>query len=171
MNGKNLGKFITTLFLIICMAFPVNAQIKSKVNNVNMDLQTVICKDDVSRVKGVARGRLISSAELQISDDGNGVLGVYAETLCHIPVEKIYMIIFLEVWDEENQDWKYLSDYEYTWNSADFPNRPLTDVSVSFDIHGLRRGKTYSLRAYHSVDGFDSTYETMSTETSGIVLD
>lgn len=174
MLAKRWVKVFLCILLTFSIAIPAHAQVADKVindKNLYTDLYGVINNGNMSRVKGTARGRLLSSAELQISDDGNGVLGVYAETLCHVPVKQIYMVIYLEVWDEATQDWEYLSDYEYTWSASDFPDRTLTDVSVSFDIYGLRRGKTYSLRAYHMAKSDGGIMESMATETSGIVLD
>lgn len=170
---KDVLRILTSLLLIIMMAIPTYAQNINGLENadiLNTSIKKIISTKRVSQVLGTARGRVISSASLGISNDNNGIISVYAETLCHIPVEKIYMSIYLEVWDEATQDWEYVNDYEYTWLASERPNVDLTDVSVSFDVVGLPKGKTYSLRGYHYAKSAGQTAEIMTTETDGIVL-
>lgn len=172
---KNIiKKAVLSLILVLSMTISTFAQNKDVIANagqLDTYLQESISTDYVSRVTGTARGRLLSSASLQISNDGDGILGVYADTLCHSGMSKIYMVIYLDVWDESLQDWMMVDRYEYTWLAADYPDRDLTDVSVSFDVVGLQKGRTYSLRGYHSALSFDNLSEAMSTETNGIILE
>ena len=53
----------------------------------------------------VARGRYIASSGVSITNEGYGVLGVYADTLAHVAVKKIKMTIYLDQWDEDSEDW------------------------------------------------------------------
>lgn len=169
-----LVKIFLSLMLVMSMTISTFAQNKDAISNarqLDTHLQESISNDYVSRVTGTARGRLLSSASLQISNDGDGIIGVYADTLCHSAMSRIYMVIYLDVWDESIQDWSMVDRYEYTWSAADHPDRELTNVSVSFDVVGLQKGRTYSLRGYHSALSFDNLSELMSTETNGIILD
>ena len=170
---KNFLKFLLSMFLVIWMVCPIHAQSDNRYVNSNNDtyLRTIISNNKISRVMGIARGRLLSSSGLEISNDKDGIIGVYAETLCHVAVSEIDMAIYLDVWDEQQQDWVMINEFEYNWLAENSPNGELTDVSVSFDVVGLRKGKTYSLRAYHAARAFDGSIETMATETSGIVLE
>lgn len=174
MKKNKIAKLFVSIILIFSFIIPAYAQYDvSNMNPQVLDTQMikVITDDHISSVRGVARGRLLSLAELQISNDGDGVLGVYAETLCHIPVDKIYMTIYLDVWDESTQDWITINSFPYEWSASDYPNKDLTDVSVSFDVTGLNRGRKYSLRGSHAARGFDMAMEVMQTETDGIVLE
>lgn len=169
---KRVGRLIVCLLIVLMVSMPSYAQNGFERNNV--EILKAISKHEsssekTSRVIAMPRGRLISSAGLQISDEGNGILGVYAETLCHSNMDKIYITIYLDMWDENRQDWLVLNDYEYSWSAADNPN--LTDVSVSFDLEGLTRGKTYRLRGMHLVRNSDSLSEILTTGTAGIILD
>lgn len=174
MKKKNiLARFLVLLFLS-AMTITTYASSSERVNqadNLETHLRHIISTKDISQVRGSARGRVLSSAGLQISDEGQGILGVYAETLCHTSVKQIYMTIYLDVWDEERQDWVTLDLYDYEWKASDNPDKSLTDVSVSFELEGLPRGRTYSLRGTHIARNFDNVTEVMSSETSGIVLD
>lgn len=171
---KYLMGILMCYMLTIFLSVPVYAGRYEWIKDADvltMQRKMITTDNNASKVKGIARGRLISSVGLEISSDGNGMIGVYAETLCHIPVKNIYSLIYLEVWDESKQDWKYVNEYEYEWKSSDFPNEELTNVSISFDVDKLQRGKTYSLRGYYTVEGFDYARESMSIETDGLLLE
>lgn len=173
MIRKNITRFLLATTLVLSMPLTVNAKTTDwlkQANVVDSQLQYVEAGDDTSKVRGVARGRVLSSVELELADEGNGVIGVYAATLCHTAVKEIYMVIYLDVWDESLQDWVMLDNYEYRWKSSDNPDKNLTDVSVSFSLEGLPRGRTYSLRGAHAAKNFDNVMEVMSSETDGIVL-
>lgn len=169
---KRVVRLIVCFITVFMVSMPSYAQSGFGRNDVDI-LKTISenesSSEKTSRVIAIPRGRLISSAGLQISDEGNGVLGVYAETLCHSNMDKIYMTIYLDMWDEARQDWLVLNDYEYSWSAVDNPN--LTDVSVSFDLEGLTRGKTYRLRGMHLVRNSSSLSEVLTTGTAGIILD
>lgn len=133
--------------------------------------KSIVENDNISKIIAIPKGRLLSSAGLQISDEGNGLLGVYAETLCHERAKQIFMTIYLDVWIESMQDWRTLDYYDYSWDVSNEPDSNLTMAIVSFDIEGLTKGYTYRLRGYHSARSFGLLSESMSTSTSGIVLD
>lgn len=173
MRRKRVLVTLLTLVVLLTMTMTTYAKSSwiSQADNLDTTLNQVISTNDISQVRGSAKGRVISSAGLQITDEGGGVLGVYAETLCHTAVKEIYMVIHLDVWDDGIQDWINLDMYEYRWNASENPDRDLTDVSVSFLLEGLARGKTYSLRGAHVAKNLNNVMEVMSSETSGIVLD
>lgn len=169
---KFLVKILCSIFLVVSVTMTAYANSEYRgAEMLDTSIRKIISTKDISRVVGSARGRVLSSAGLGLSNDKDGLLGVYAETLCHVPVKEIQMTIYLEVWDEANQDWEYVNEYSYSWHSSDVPDKDLTDVSVSFDIEGLARGKTYSLRGYHTAKNFDNVSEIMVTETGGILLE
>lgn len=173
MNKKN----ITRLLIILVLAFsvPLTANAKSidwlpQADAVDTQLKKVVSNDSISKVRGSARGRVLSSVELELADEGNGVIGVYANTLCHTAVKEIYMTIYLDVWDENIEDWVMVDRYEYNWKASDDPDKDLSAVSVSFSLEGLPRGRMYSLRGAHAAKNFNNVSEVMSSATDGIVL-
>lgn len=173
MMKKSIMKILITVTLLFSMPFTANAKVGewlTQANVVDSQLQDIESNDSLSKVRGVARGRVLSSVELELSDEGSGVIGVYASTLCHSAVKEIYMTIYLDVWDENIQDWIMVDNYEYRWKASDNPDRDLKAVSVSFSLEGLVRGRTYSLRGAHAAKNFENVMEVMASETSGIVL-
>lgn len=174
---KNKYKVLLWLFVVLQVFFissPVFAKTASYYENVGF-VDTANTKetynDKISRIIATPRGRLISSSGLQISDEGNGVLGVYAETLCHNGMKEIFMTIYLDIWNETYNDWEMVDCYEYEWFSSAYPDEELAAVSVSFDLTGLSRNREYRLRGYHGAKGFNNSVEMMATETHGIMLD
>lgn len=173
MMKKSISSFLLIMAMVISMPFTSsanNSDWMAQAKVVEKQMQYVVSNDSLSKVRGVARGRVLSSSELELSDEGNGVIGVYANTLCHTAVKEIYMTIYLDVWDESIQDWVMVDHYEYNWKASDNPDKDLSAVSVSFSLEGLQRGRTYSLRGVHIAKNFDNVTEVMSSETSGIVL-
>lgn len=173
MLKNTIMKLLLSVVLIISIPLTVSAKDSDWMTQANVvDAQThyAVSNDSMSTVRSAARGRVISSAELQLSDEGGGVIGVYASTLCHSAVKEIYMTIYLDVWDDSLQDWVMVDNYEYRWKAADNPDTDLTSVSVSFLLEGLPRGRTYSLRGAHAAKNFSNVAEVMASETSGITL-
>ena len=117
----------------------------------------------------VARGRYIASSGLSISNEGYGVLGVYVDTLAHVPVKKIKMTVYLDQWDEDSEDWVQIDSksltYEYEEGGED-----LNEASQSFLIENLETNKYYRLRGLHAVWSFDGYLETHATMTDGVLL-
>lgn len=147
-----------------------------QVNTIQLkdNVQTIVTEKRLSEIESkmtkAARGRLLSSVSIQISDEGNGILGVYADTLCHSSMKEIYMTIYLDVWNETYGDWDMVDYYEYRFEATGNPNDSLSMVVVSFDLEGLVRNREYRLRGMHMARGFDLTSEMITTETEGIPL-
>lgn len=158
--------------ILIIRSFPVYGQVNNYSEQENVSSVVVNKQSSAieSKITKMPRGRVLSSATLQISDEGNGILGVYADTLCHVSVKQINLVIYLDIWNEARQDWQSVDSYRYAWSSTDSPNGSLSMAVVSFDIEELSRGRKYRLRALHSAKSFDSISETMTTETNAIYL-
>lgn len=171
---RKIKKLLAVLLVIMMMGtVPVHAHIDGNIgrDNVSSFIQNESVFSSEARTTKASRGRVISSATVQISDEGDGLLGVYSDILCHTAVQQIYMVIYLDVWNETNEDWQFVDTYEYSWLDTDFPDEKLTMAVVAFDIDGLSRGKEYRLRASYAAKNHDSVLEVMSARTNGITLD
>lgn len=162
------------LLITILSGFTSYAHINGEMRLENGYVNSFVTEKSVSpaeaRITRAARGRLLSSVTLQLSDEGNGVLGVYSDVLCHLSLKEIRTTIYLEIWNDAYGDWQYVNSYEYVW-SANSANENLSMAVVAFDIEDLNRGREYRLRGLHSAKDFDGRSEMMSTETDGIFLD
>lgn len=119
------------------------------------------------------RGMLIAEGLIQLSDESHGVLGILAETLCHTYVDRIDMKVYLDIMEPseyDEYDWYTLDYYTYSWTKKDAKDEELYAVSISFDLHGLERGRYYRLRGSHFAYYGDSI-EMRNSQTSWIPLD
>lgn len=169
-------KKILSTFIVCALTFLLPIQAVAQTSNgetmasmTEMTETNIISNNQLSRVLGSVRGRFLSSATIQISDEGNGVLGVYADTLCHENMKDIYVTIFLEIWEEDNNDWTQLNMYEYEWHASS-PEEKLSMAGVAFDIENLERRRVYRLRSMHAVRSHGGITEAMMPRTEGIIL-
>lgn len=141
-----------------------NAEEIPNVITVNSERQT--------SVKGIPRGRLISSVEIQLTDKGRGTAGIYADLLCHEPMEYLKMWLYLDKWDESIGEWAVEDSQQFTWLAKDYPDQNLTMAVVGYDISGLERGKDYRIRGLFGVKDLDSIMqESWSVESEALPLE
>ena len=162
--GVKLG-----IILSLILAMPVYAQGGGKPIDVTVPMKTVVSNANTSRMMGTPRGRVLSSGEVELANDNDGIFYVYGDTLCHSAVKDIYMTIYLEIWDEELDDWGTLNMYEYEWHATTV-EEDLHSAGVSFEIHNLQKGREYRIRGTHSANSFEDYFEIMSTETGAMTL-
>ncbi|HIQ74204.1 MAG TPA: hypothetical protein IAA51_07305 [Candidatus Cottocaccamicrobium excrementipullorum] len=115
------------------------------------------------------RGRYIASSGLSITNKGYGVLEVYADTLAYEAVKKIKMTIYLDQWNEDENDWVQIDSKSMTYE-YDGGDEDLHEVSESFLVENLETEKYYRLRGLHAVWSFDGFMESHATMTDGVLL-
>lgn len=172
-------------FIILCGLFTVllTSPVLGKANKRIVEEDTVQCAETFVTEPDAAQSarnhqdpkrQLIAAGYVQISNESpRGVLGVYAETLCHTYVDKIAMRIYLDILvpatDEEEEDWYTVTYYDYNWTREDAPDKELYAVSVSFDLCGLEQERYYRLRGAHYIYSGDC-FEGRSSQTAFIPL-
>lgn len=125
-----------------------------------------------TRVVGTPRGVLLSSADIRLTDKGGGTIGIYADLLCHEPVKKIRMWLYLEKWIPEEEVWETVEYEQFSWLSEDFPDQDLTMAVASYDVTKLERGQDYRVRGLFGADALTSDLkETWSVYTPNLVLE
>lgn len=128
--------------------------------------------EKTSRVIGSPRGRLISSVELEISDRGNGTIGVYVDLLCHKAMDKMMIWTYLEKWNPVTEDWSTVNNQQFTWLSKDYPDEDLTMAVVSYTVPKQERGKDYRLRVMFGAKELGSEYqETWNASTANLFVE
>lgn len=118
------------------------------------------------------RGRLISSIEIQIADKGNGTVGVYADLLCHEPMKKLKIWLYLEQWDQEKETWVVVDTQQFEWSAENNGGEDLTMAMVSYNVPKQERGKDYQLRGLFGANGFEAgTQESWQAYSGEIMLE
>lgn len=115
------------------------------------------------------RGNVISTGILQITNRGNGNIGVYIQTLTHSEVDSTTFGIYLDRWIESEKRWSTVANYKYTYTKEENPDDDLTVKSISFDIVGQPVDCYYRLRGVHMVTSGEIR-EMLNSETDGILI-
>ncbi len=172
---KRLLIFIITMIYSICMSISAFADTESWME---IAQQEILEKDSVLLPMGITssvdfapetRGRYIANSSVNVSNEGYGILGVYAHTLAYESVKKIRMNLYLDQWDDQAEDWVQISSKSLTYNNEDGAE-DLHAVSESFTVENLEIGKYYRVRGYHAVWSFDGLMESHGTVTNGVLL-
>lgn len=79
--------------------------------------QSVLLPKEETKSKDIdgntARGKYLSTAILEIQNNQDGTLHVGVDTLAHIYVDRIYQVVFLDVWDEAKEDWVQIAEWTF----------------------------------------------------------
>lgn len=160
---KNIKHYITVISVVIMV--------------VMMSFQ-VLAADTVAKKQGIesieilnsTRGRLISSVDVQISDEGKGVIGVYADMLCHEAMDELRIGVYLER-QQSTGSWVSVSNKQFEWNAEDYPNDDLTMAIVSYKIANMKRGEKYRLRCMFGAYSDDLGSENWRALTGALYLE
>lgn len=163
---KKIKVFFMSLFL--SLVFSITAFADADVEWGSSALLPEGVKQDIDRTN-VGRGRYLSSAGLTIINKGYGEIGIYADTLCHVPVKKIRMNVYLDRWDEDKEDWIQVDYYSFTAEYKE-GGEDITSITESFSVLGLPTGIYYRLRSANVVYAFDGTMEVQGPKTDGILI-
>lgn len=164
--------------MIVCFAFSItafageDAEWEEAIKNLPAPKESVLLPDGVTKSVGYGnnvRGDFLASCGLGLTNKGYNVLGVRADTACHVPVKKIKMNIYLDRWDEAEQDWIQVDAYNFTYEYKE-GGEDLTFVSVDFDVSGFPADNYYRLRSFHAVWAFTGALEMQGPMTNGIKL-
>lgn len=109
-----------------------------------------------AKVVGTPRGVLISYVEVTLINLGNGVAQIDASTMCHEPMKTIKMVLFLEKWNEAEEEWDQEERFAYEWKAEDEDDGVLTYAMTSFNVYGLDRGYKYRVRGLFGAYDLDS---------------
>lgn len=120
-------------------------------------------------VKPQPRGSVISTGTLRISNEGEGAIGVFMQTLAHIDVDETTFGLFLDRWIESEQRWANVDHYTFTFTKEEYPDEDLAMKSLSFKIIGQPVDCYYRLRGMHLVVA-DGVREMLTTQTDGVLL-
>lgn len=167
MKKRFKGYIIFALITLLMLQLHMHAYANEWVNTKEISNVSEFNSGKQARVVGIPRGRLISSIELQLTDKGRGTAGVYADLLCHEPMKDLRIWIFLEKWDETQEDWTTVDFQEFTWLAEDYPDQDLTMAMVGYEVSGLERGQYYRLRGLFGARDIDSALQEAWNTTSG----
>ena len=115
------------------------------------------------------RGIILSTAMLTITNQQDGTLYVTVNTVAHRNIDKIYQTVFLDQWDDKEEDWKQVGYWEFEKSKEEEENGELSSYHVGFTVQNATLNKYYRARAIHLVQLGDDM-EGKATETNGVLL-
>lgn len=149
-----------------------DAEWEEAMKNLPTPRESVLLPEGINKTTGygnVARGTYLGSSGLSLVNRGYNVLGIYVDTACHVPVKKIRMNVFLDRWDEGEQEWFQVDAYNFTYEYKE-GGEDLTFVSEDFNVSGFPADNYYRLRSFHAVWPFTGGVEMQGPMTNGIKL-
>ena len=111
------------------------------------------------------RGNWVADGILSISNPGNGRIGIYMTTDCHIAVDEIQMEIAVEQYSESEKAWNQV-DY-LTYNFYPKNGKDLTEATVDIQLSGHESNRIYRLMGWHTVF-VNGSYEDLQSTTPSI---
>lgn len=123
-------------------------------------------EDTISETR---RGIILSTGMLEISNNADGTLHINCDTSAHKKVDKIYQTVFLDEWNEEDEDWVQVGYWEFVRSKEEEEDEDLSFYHVGFTVTGCQVGRYYRARAMHLVELGDRM-EGKATQTNGVLL-
>ena len=120
-------------------------------------------------VNDSARGRIMSTATLSITNEEDGTLYIVANIFVHKNIDKAYQTIFLDKWDDTREDWVQIGSWDFERTKEEEENGVLSSYHVGMTVSGCELNCYYRARAMHLVQIGDDM-EGKATETNGILL-
>ena len=134
--------------------------------SVLLDTLELSSQDTVSKY---GRGDYLAEGSVTIVNLQDGTLRIDASTLAYRNVDRIIHTVFLDVWDEDEDDWINLDAWDYERTKEEVANGELYMYSTSITVGGYEVGRYYRLRGLHGVEIYDEL-EACATETNGVLL-
>lgn len=160
MNKYLRKSIVIGLSIILMLTSAITSYAKN--NNISTDAITRMYEgEDFVRAEVSPRGQLISSVQLELSEEGYHRLGIYSEVLCHVDMKKIKMTVTLQKY--VNGSWSNVHRKDEEWLAEDYPN--LSMAMISYDLTGMSAGK-YRLKGGYSVFELDGSLQEFKTVTT-----
>lgn len=168
------------IFLLINLVLVMNifsmtvfAAIPAQETYTSVEMKSNLCDKNVKSSKGfaktVTKGEFFASADITISDQGNGNIGAIAHAYLRKPIKELYISIYLDRYNEKEDAWENVDGYDYEYIEKDYPNG-IVDPSVSLTFKNQKKGYYYRLRAVFSAAD-DNKFEGFSPVTDGIWIE
>ena len=112
----------------------------------------------------------LASGISEITNEGNGVLHIYADFTSYQSVPWAQLTIKLERTKSASGSWSHVKTYTYTFEAKDQPDGILIYGSADFDTSAFSSGYYYRLTCTHKVKTPSGSYESKVSQTDGVLL-
>lgn len=169
---KNVMIFFSSIMLSIMMAINVAAMPFNPNDHTSVDMESGLLapsiKQDIVTVTARPRGKFFMKADLIIKDNGNGDVGAFAKAFMAVPVDEVYITVYLDQWDADAERWRQVAFYDAEFYAPDYPDG-LSDPSIDITFKNQDKGYYYRVRGvFGAVLG--ESFEGFSPVTDGILI-
>ncbi|MDO4328321.1 MAG: hypothetical protein Q4C66_03175 [Lachnospiraceae bacterium] len=175
-----MKRIIRTCLLVVlnCLFMSMTAFANEDINwaqiasRMNIEDTSVLLPEGVNQsisYDNVARGEFLSSCTIGITNNGYGAIGIYGNVFAHKPVKKIRLNIYLDRWDENEEEWFQVDLYRFVYEYEE-GGEDLVDATESFSVLGFPTGCYYRLRAACTVWPFEGGFESRGPMTDGVLI-
>lgn len=165
--------FISILVVSVMLTLNVLAMPYNPNTYTSVDLQSKLlppsAKQSMATSSAVLRGDFFLSADIIIKDDGNGDIGAFAKAYMAVPVDEVYITIYLDKWDKDAERWRQVTYYDAEFYAKDYPDG-LGSPSVSLTFKNQEKGYYYRLRGVFGAVK-NQKFEGFSPVTDGILIE
>lgn len=112
---------ILILMTMNVFAMPINPGDYTSVD-LKSNLLPPTVKVSAAHESAKRRGDFFLNADLIIMNNGGGDIGVFAKAYMSVPVDEVYITIYLDRWDEGTERWRQVSYYDAEFYAKDYPN-------------------------------------------------
>ena len=120
-------------------------------------------------IDSIARGTIMSTAAVGITDQEDGTLYITAHIFVHKNIDKAYQTIFLDQWDESSSKWIQVGKWDFERSKEEEEDGELSMYRVAFIVSGCEVNYYYRARGMHYVQIGDDM-EGKATRTNGVLL-
>ena len=117
----------------------------------------------------VARGDFLSAGITEIINGQDGTIGINIDTYAHCGVDRIFHTVFLDQWDETEQDWNQVGYWNFVRTKDEEEDGVLNSFLTSFNVSGYETGMYYRIRGLHGAE-YNDEVEACASETHGILI-
>lgn len=114
------------------------------------------------------RGEYLAEGSVEIVNYGGGDIFVRADTYAYVNVDRILHHVFLDYWDEGENDWMQVGYWEFEQTKEE-ANGELYHLTSAFTLTGYETGLYYRVRGLHGVEYHDEL-EACATRTDGVLI-
>ena len=165
--------FLMSLMFCFIMVNTAFAQQWNWADYIESSKESTLLAPDINRAQDFVyrygRGDYLAQGSVEIVNLENGQLELRATTLAHVNVDRIIHSLFLDVWDDDENDWINLNYWDFEITKEEIEDEQLHMFSSVLTISGCQVGKYYRVRGLHGVEIYDEL-EACATETDGVLL-
>ncbi len=160
------GKLIKILSVVLAIVFiGTSTAFANELSDIGIEA------DNNSEISIQPRSLYLATAISEITNEGNGILHIYADFTSNNSVEWAKLTINLERRKSATSGtWSNVKTYTYEFDREDEPDGELIYACADFDVSGYATGYYYRLTCEHKVKTPSGSYETKTTRTDGVLL-